>query len=151
VSAAPTLEKLHRQLARLWTATTHRPGVLSLSEYEYLRAIERLDGAQVSTDDDDHHGQHMQDLAAVLGVKKASVSTAISKLERRGLVNRFPCKLDARAQHLVLTDTARSALAQEAMVYGQLDSWVQEHGLGDALEALAGALDQPAPATQHGS
>jgi len=93
----------------------------------------------------------MQDLAAVLGVKKASVSTAISKLERRGLVNRFPCKLDARAQHLVLTDTARSALAQEAMVYGQLDSWVQEHGLGDALEALAGALDQPAPATQHGS
>jgi DNA-binding MarR family transcriptional regulator len=119
-----------------------------LSEYEYLRAVERLGGAQVVVHDDDHHGQHMQDLAAVLGVKKASVSTAVSKLEQRGLVDRFPCELDARAQHVVLTSKARAALAQEAVVYDALDSWVKEHKLETALDALAAALDQPKPTGQ---
>jgi len=145
VSAAPTLEKLHRELARLWTVPAARPGALSLSEYEYLRAIERLGGAKVAAHEDDHHGQHMQDLAAVLGVKKASVSTAVSKLEQRGLVDRFPCQLDARAQHVVLTDKAHDALAQEAVVYEALDSWVKEHKLEGALDALAAAFDPAAP------
>jgi DNA-binding MarR family transcriptional regulator len=116
-----------------------------LSEYEYLRAVERLDGAQVVAHDHDPHGQHMQNLAAVLGVKKASVSTAVSKLEQRGLVDRFPCELDARAQHVVLTAKARVTLAQEAVVYDALDSWVKEHKLETALDALAAALDQPKP------
>ena len=146
MSAAPTLEKLHRELAQLWTVPSARPAALSLSEYEYLRAIERLGGAKVAAHDDDHHGQHMQDLAAVLGVKKASVSTAVSKLEQRGLVDRFTCQLDARAQHVVVTDKARDALAQEAVVYEALDSWVKEHKLESALDALAAAFDRPTPA-----
>jgi DNA-binding MarR family transcriptional regulator len=116
-----------------------------LSEYDDLPAVERLGGAQVVAHDDDHHGQHMQGLAAVLGVKKVSVSTAVSKLEKRGLVDRFPCELDARAQHVVLTAKARATLAQEAVVYDALDSWVKEHKLETALDALAAALDQPKP------
>jgi DNA-binding MarR family transcriptional regulator len=145
VPTAPTLEKLHRELARLWTIPTSRPGALSLSEYEYLRAVERLGTTKAVAQDDDHHGQHMQDLAAVLGVKKASVSAAVSKLERRGLVDRYTCEQDARAQHVVLTAKARAALALEAVVYEALDSWVKEHKLETALDALAAALDQPKP------
>ena len=145
MSAAGTLENLHRELARLRTAPSARPGALSLSEYEYLQAIERLGGAQVAADDD-HHGQHMQNLAAVLDVKKASVRTAVSKLEQRGLVDCFPCQLDARAQHVVLTDKARTALTQEAVVYEALNSWIKEHKLENALETLAAAFDQHASA-----
>lgn len=147
MSHAQTLESLHRRLARLWVAPSNRPGDLSFSEYEYLRAIERLDGAQVAASTDDHHGQHMQDLAAVLGVKKASVTAAISKLERRGLVKRFPCQIDARAQHVVLTDAACTALAQEAVVYESLGAWVKKHKLEKALDALAAALEHPT--SQH--
>lgn len=116
-----------------------------MSEYDDLPAVERLGGAQVVAHDNDHHGQHMQGLAAVLGVKKVSVSTAVSKLEKRGLVDRFPCELDARAQHVVLTAKARATLAQKAVVYDALDSWVKEHKLETALDALAAALDQPKP------
>ena len=42
VSAAPTLEKLHRELARLWTLPSARPGALSLSEYDMLAAASGL-------------------------------------------------------------------------------------------------------------
>lgn len=78
MSTAPTLEQLHQELERLWTIPTSRPGALSLSEYEHLRAVERPGGAQVVSHADDHHGPHIQDLAAVLSVKKASVRTAVS-------------------------------------------------------------------------
>ena len=72
--------------------------------------------------DDDHHRPHMQDLAAVLSVKKASVRTAVSKLEPRRLVDHFPRELGARAQHVVLTAKAHAALAQETVMYDALDS-----------------------------
>jgi hypothetical protein len=63
-------------------------------------------------------------------------------------VDHFLCELDAQAQHVVLTAKARAALAQEAVVYDALDSWVKEHKLETALDALAAALDQPKPTGQ---
>lgn len=120
MSLAHSLDHIHRTLTRLWADTSARPGVLTFSEYEYLRAVERLDGAQLATldkgavsVDDGHDGHHLQDLVDVLGVRKASASAAIAKLEARGLVERFPCQIDARAQHIVLTDKATAYLREE--------------------------------------
>lgn len=133
MSLAQSLDEMHRQLARAWSDKSARPGILSYSEYEYLRAIERLDGAQIAASDvpanidnhsdaapTEHHGHHLQDLADVLGVQKASASVAIAKLEKRGLVERFPCQFDARAQHVMLTNKARLNIRTEQTVYTKL-------------------------------
>ena len=85
-------------------------------------AVERPGSAQAVAHDDDHHRQYMQDLAAVLSVKKATVRTAGSKLAQRRLVDHFPRELDAQAQHVFLTAKARAALAQEAVMHDALDS-----------------------------
>ena len=116
-----------------------------IEQYEYLRAVERLGTTRAVARDGAHNHQHMQDLAAVLGVKKTSVSAAVSKLERRELADRHPCERDARAQHVILTAKARAALAQEEVVYDALNSWVKEHKFETALDALGAALDQPKP------
>ena len=118
-----SLDRLYRYLGRLWSDPSKRPGKLSHSEYEYLRGIERLDGDKIARSEvmeAEDHGHHLQDLVAVLGVNKASASVAIGKLEKRGLVQRFPCRFDARAQHIVLTPLARACLSQEEVVYSDL-------------------------------
>ena len=126
MALARLLERTHRYLTNAWTIADAGTGGLTHSEYEYLRALERLDGAQVAKSqvgtqagDDGHDGHHLRDLTVVLGVRKASASVAVAKLEKRGLIQRFPCEFDARAQHFVLTKQAQSGLrAQEEAVYG---------------------------------
>ncbi|MEM7444238.1 MAG: MarR family transcriptional regulator [Pseudomonadota bacterium] len=118
---------------------------MSYSEYEYLRAIERLDGAQVAMNDADakhasQGGHHLQDLVEVLGVQKASASVAIAKLEQRGLVKRFPCQRDARAQHVVLTDKAKDHLRQEETVYTDAATRIKNLLKPNELKALKGTL-----------
>ena len=127
MSVAQSFDLLHRHLSRLWTDDTARPGSLSYSEYSYLRALERLDGAQVaradlSPDQNDgtHHGPHLQDLVEVMGVQKASASAAVAKLQKSGLVERFACQFDARAQHITLTQKAHEHLRTEQAVYDVL-------------------------------
>ncbi|WP_259781673.1 MarR family winged helix-turn-helix transcriptional regulator [Aestuariispira ectoiniformans] len=116
-----SLDHLHRLLSHSWSRGGVRPGQLSHSEYEYLRALQRLNGGQLANDgDEDHHGAHLNNLADILGVRKASASAAVAKLEKRGLVDRFPCQYDARAQHVVLTQKAEDALRYEAIVYEDL-------------------------------
>lgn len=144
---ARSLDQLHRYLARGWADGSARPGNLTYSEYEYLRAIERLDGAQIATmeasaapDADSHHGHHLQDLVAVLGVQKASASAAIAKLEKRGLVERFPCQMDARAQHVMLTNKARLQLRAEEAVYKDAATRIEKLLTPGELEALTSAL-----------
>ncbi len=145
MALARSLDHLYRHFARVWADDTARPGLLSYSEYEYLRAIERLDGAQVTIRDaDDGHagqaGHHLQDLVAVLGVQKASASVAIAKLEQRGLVKRFPCQRDARAQHVVLTDKARDHLRQEETVYRETADRIERLLTPDELKTLEATL-----------
>lgn len=116
-----SLDYLHRLLSQAWSKGGSRPGHLSHSDYEYLRALQRLNGAQLAQDSaDDHHGAHLNNLADVLGVRKASASAAVAKLEKRGLVERFPCQYDARAQHVVLTRKAEDALCYEVIAYEDL-------------------------------
>ncbi|MCZ4279617.1 MarR family transcriptional regulator [Kiloniella laminariae] len=124
MALAHSLDHLHRRLSQLWADSARQPGDLSYSEYQYLRAIERLDGGQIAAGDiaaEDNDcqsgGHHLQDLVQILGVQKASASAAIAKLERRGLIVRFACQYDARAQHIILSELGRNHLRAEEVLY----------------------------------
>lgn len=143
MSLQKSLDQLHRNLSRLWSDITKRPGGLTYSEYEYLRGIERLDGDMLARDDlgpEEDHGHHLQDIVAVLGVNKASASIAIGKLEKKGLVERFPCQYDARAQHILLTQQGRDSLRQEEVVYRDLIHRIETRLTDDERAVFEAAL-----------
>ncbi len=115
-----SLEHLQRQLARSWQNAEHSGDAsrLTYNEYEYLRAVDTLDGNTLSASPDDlADGHHVSEVASEMRVRKASASAMVQKLERRGFVHRVPCRYDARAQHIMLTDEGRTLLAKAHAVY----------------------------------
>ena len=107
------LQKLHRLTQREWALAAKNDG-LSQSEHDYLAAVQAEADRQRY---DDTHGQHLNDIVEALGVSKASASNMITKLEKQGLVERFQCQMDARAQHIVLTSDGQIRLARGQKVY----------------------------------
>ncbi len=59
-------------------------------------------------------------------VRKASASAMVQKLERRGLVHRVPCRYDARAQHIMLTEEGRATLGEASVVYTRTAARMKE-------------------------
>lgn len=133
---ARALEDLHRLINRQWAIDGARLGI-SHSEFEYLRAIKAHESDRTCQDD---HGQHLQDVVTALGIKKASASAMVVKLEKRGLVERMPCRFDARAQHILLTGKGREALQSGEEVYraaaDALKSKIGDEGLARLEDAL---------------
>ncbi|MCB1356717.1 MAG: winged helix DNA-binding protein [Maritimibacter sp.] len=119
---AQTLEDLHRICRREWARAARETGA-SLSEFDYLRAVHDQEELQRY---EDRHGQHLQDIVAALDVTKASASAMIAKLEARGLVERFQCKGDARAQHIILTAAGRARLQDGRAVYDRAAAALQD-------------------------
>ena len=107
------LEELHRLAHRQWAKSTAELGV-SHSQFEYLRAIEV---EQTERTDEFDHGQHLHDVVTTVGVKKASASAMVVKLEQRGLVERVPCQFDARAQHILISKSGADRLREGETVY----------------------------------
>ncbi|WP_085905656.1 MarR family winged helix-turn-helix transcriptional regulator [Kiloniella majae] len=147
MSLTNSLDQFHRYLTCLWTDISERPNALTCSEYGYLRAIERLDGEKLANADEgegcghsDGHGHHLQDIVELLKIKKASASVAITKLEKRGLIQRFQCQHDARAQHIVLTEKAREYLREEEAVYEASAKDIAKVLTTDELEAFKTCL-----------
>ena len=103
---ARLIELAHRQAHRQWARTGAKLGV-SHSEFEYLSAIKDQEAYKADRND---HGQHLQDVVVEMGVKKASASAMVVKLEERGLVERVACQFDARAQHILLTAQGQELL-----------------------------------------
>lgn len=106
--------KIHRLAQREWARRSRDLGV-SQSEFEYLGAI--LAQAHRKFEREGDHGQHLHDIVAELGVTKASASAMVGKLEGRGLLRRFPCMMDARAYHIILTDAGRDLLTSAMSIY----------------------------------
>lgn len=112
--AADFLQSLHRLAHRAWAREGVRIG-LSHSEFEYLAAIQ--EEARTMFSGEDVHGQHLHNIVDRLGVSKASASAMVSKLEARGLIDRIACQMDARAQHIILTEAGSQRLTLGAGVY----------------------------------
>ncbi|MGR3761673.1 MarR family winged helix-turn-helix transcriptional regulator [Roseobacteraceae bacterium NS-SX3] len=110
------IETVHRLSHRYWAEAAARLGVTH-SEFEYLRAIKNQEARKTDKDD---HGQHLQDVVAEMGVKKASASAMVLKLEQRGLVRRVPCQFDARAQHILLTPAGFDLLRKGEALYEEV-------------------------------
>ncbi|AVW93127.1 MarR family transcriptional regulator [Celeribacter baekdonensis] len=125
-----TLHILHRIAHREWQKAA-KAMELTHSEFEYLSAVQEQADLQRY---EDHHGQHLQDIVETLGVTKASASAMIGKLEERGLLERFQCKIDARAQHIILTAEGQVKLARGLTLYDHIADLVKDElgalGLG---------------------
>jgi DNA-binding MarR family transcriptional regulator len=116
MTIARILEEMHRTVHREWMRSG-APLEVSHSEFEYLRAIkgqevQRLDATA-------HHGQHLHNIVTEMGVSKASASTMVMKLEKRGLVDRIPCQFDARAQHILVSAKGSAMLAAGETIYAR--------------------------------
>ncbi|WP_254436088.1 MarR family winged helix-turn-helix transcriptional regulator [Ruegeria arenilitoris] len=109
------------------------------SEYEYLRAIKDQESKKT---DKDNHGQHLQDVVDEMGVRKASASAMVLKLEERGLVERFPCQYDARAQHIVLTEQGQMLLSSGEEIYEAAANALIEELSEDDVRAIDIAVRQ---------
>lgn len=133
---ADLIELSHRLAHRHWAKAAAELG-LSHSEYEYLRAIK--DQEMRKTDKDDH-GQHLQDVVAEMGVRKASASAMVVKLEERGLVQRVPCQYDARAQHILLTEAGQGLLWRGRGIYQQAAQALQAELTSRDIQELQAAL-----------
>lgn len=118
---------LHRDLTRIWNADGRaKTNVLSYNEYEYLQNIEKLDGKKIlDFSEEDSVGTHLSDLASEMQVSKASASVMVSKLEKKGLIRRFPCQFDARAQHIVLTDEGKHLSHQKQANYQEMSNKIK--------------------------
>ena len=109
------------------------------SEYEYLRAIKDQEDEKT---DKDNHGQHLQDVVDEMGVRKASASAMVLKLEERGLVVRFPCQYDARAQHIMLTEQGQKLLLSGEEIYEAAAQALLAELSGFDMKALEVAVEQ---------
>ncbi|GAA6181505.1 MULTISPECIES: MarR family winged helix-turn-helix transcriptional regulator [unclassified Shimia] len=125
---AHSLQMLHQACHRAWSKAAREAGV-SFSEFEYLSAVQEQADLQRY---EDVHGQHLQDIVEALGVTKASASTMVSKLEARGWVTRFQCQVDARAQHIILTEEGQIKLAGGQRLYAKIASELPP-SLGQAI------------------
>ena len=137
MTLARTLEDLHRLINRQWAQDSARLGI-SHSEFEYLRAIKSHESDGTCLDE---HGQHLQDVVAALGIKKASASAMVAKLEKRGLVARIPCRYDARAQHILLTEKGLEALGLGEEIYKAAANTLRSQSGGKGFSMLAAVLE----------
>ncbi|WP_460275609.1 MarR family winged helix-turn-helix transcriptional regulator [Celeribacter sp. ULVN23_4] len=123
---AHLLRKAQRMISREWMLAQKDIG-LTQSEHDYLSAVYEQEALQRFADQNgDHHGQHLQDVVEALGVSKASASAMMTKLEKRGLVTRRVCFMDARAQHIILTQDGHAMLAQGNAVYDRVAALMKD-------------------------
>lgn len=135
---ARLIELAHRQGHRQWAKAGGQLG-MTHSEYEYLRAIKDQEAKKTDTED---HGQHLQDVVDDMGVRKASASAMVLKLEERGLVVRFPCQYDARAQHIMLTEQGQNLLSSGEQIYEAAAETLLEELSEDDFRAIEIAVAQ---------
>ncbi|MCB1330565.1 MAG: winged helix DNA-binding protein [Maritimibacter sp.] len=136
---AETLQEIHRICRREWARAARESGV-SLSEFEYLQAVQDQEDLQRY---EDRHGQHLQDIVAALDVTKASASAMIAKLEARGFVTRFQCRGDARAQHIILTEAGRARFREGQAVYARAAAALRDGAQGRVPEAPGPGQPEP--------
>ncbi|RTY60339.1 MarR family transcriptional regulator [Pantoea sp. YU22] len=82
---------------------------------------------------DTHQALSIADLARLRGVKHQSMRLVINELELQGLVQRQKSPQDARAQLIVLSESARALLADAR---AKRSEWIAQQ-IADKLDAAA--------------
>lgn len=76
------------------------PAPLSLPDAMALSYLAREEAASIT------------DMAAHFGIRKSSMSTKVSKLEKKGLIARSSCRFDRRSHTITLTPKAINLLSE---------------------------------------
>lgn len=104
------LKKLQWHLWFCWREVSRQSGSMELtnSEFDYLYAL--LEPPQ---------GMRLTELAECMKVSKASASAMVSKLEKRGYIQRISCPEDGRATLLQATEKGAALEKEEMDIYAQ--------------------------------
>jgi DNA-binding MarR family transcriptional regulator len=152
------LTERQQQVWRRWLAATaqlpaalHRElqadAGLSLPDFEVL--VQLTEGSEGRL--------RVTDLARALSWEKSRASHHLTRMERRGLVQREECRDDGRGAFVVLTPEGRAAIEQAApghvhtvrsVVFDDLTETeveVLHSALGKMLDRLAGQTSDPEP------
>lgn len=118
-------------------------GQLSQNEFDYLACIyeaEKIEPEHPPQEHDD--SSHLSAIALQMKVRKSSASLMVNKLQKRGFLARVTCRYDARAQHILLTDSGREVfLATTELVYGQLAKQIKGKLGDEQVEQLLLMID----------
>lgn len=126
---------------KLSEALESAPGIdLTLGEYEILVRLSEADGGAI----------RMSDLADQVVHSRSRLTHTVTRMERRGLVERVRCAADGRGREAHLTAAGRRLLEQAAPVHVRSvrDRLVDVIGHDDLLELgriLARTLPEDAP------
>lgn len=140
MSKADWLEQVHRFLTLEWANAASEGR--TFNEFAYLRTIGLLEtDVQRAETETERFGPRLSDLADAMAVRRASASTMLTKLEKEGLVERKHSRLDARTQHIRLTDEGKVAVRDGLKLYersaSQLLAAIGDHQ-ADILALSAG-------------
>ena len=146
-----SLSILQRYLTRMWNADAliHESGELSYSEFEYLSILNNCMGDECDMVDND--GPHLSVLAEKMQLRKASVSSMVRKLEKKGLVERVQCRYDARAQHVLLTKEGEALLQHAQQIYDRAAARIRQELDEAGYQALEHALGKVCAQLQTGN
>lgn len=107
---------------------------VSLSEYLALGALAYSD---------DHGHLRQQVLADTIGLNQSSVTRLVSRLERRGLSERYLCEEDRRGVYTQITDEGRGLVTTARTTYLQaIEDVLEELGQGQDLADLVHQLQK---------
>ncbi len=122
---------LRRRLDRALDLQLQRDSGLSASEYEVLVVLNLSDQGQL----------RIKAIADTIGWEKSRVSHLVSRMERRGLLQRSECDTDARGSWIGLTASGRHALqgaqGNRAELVRRYFFDVLEAGDAERLQALS--------------
>ncbi|PJJ61393.1 MarR family winged helix-turn-helix transcriptional regulator [Compostimonas suwonensis] len=131
--------RMRRHLDRALDEQLSKDANLSYSDYEVLIALLRAPERRA----------RVRDLVATIRWEKSRVSHHVTRMEKRGLVERRPCDTDARASFIHLTTEGRRAVVKasprhvdtiRALFFDQLTP-EQLESLGAASRSVLGTLD----------
>ena len=116
------LESAHATVRDALESALQREHQLSLSEFEVLRDLARMEGQC-----------RMQELAGDIGLSQSALSRLVQRLEDAGLVTRAICDHDRRGINAVITDAGREAAKRaEPTHLATLEATMGSRGAGVA-------------------
>ncbi|GAB2589912.1 MarR family winged helix-turn-helix transcriptional regulator [Nitrincola alkalisediminis] len=130
----PSLQRLEWHLWNQWRERAQHNDHLELTNSELQYVYILLAWSET--------GLRLTELAELMQVSKASASSMISKLEKRGYLSRQPCSEDARAQRLLPTIKAMTLKQEEPRVYQAAVRHFEQVLSAEELQQLTVLLDK---------
>jgi DNA-binding MarR family transcriptional regulator len=117
---------MRRRLDRALELQLQENSGVSAPEYEILVGLGRVSDRRL----------RVRDIAEQIGWEKSRVSHQVTRMEKRGLVRRTDCDLDARGTWVELTPAGRRAMLESSRGHNDAIKRYFVDALGDQAPAL---------------